>query len=86
MAISGMVLISGKRIENGRWFWKGQAGNSGGVRGSTFYRNRQKAMEPLWETLEMMGIKPKQECIQPIDSLTKAVGDAADDGSERVKL
>lgn len=66
-------------LERAGWkFWR--------VRGSTFYRNRQKAMEPLWETLEMMGIKPKQECIQPIDSLTKAVGDAADDGSERVKL
>lgn len=38
-------------LERVGWtFWR--------VRGSTFYRNREKAMESLWEKLDEMGIKP----------------------------
>lgn len=30
------------------------------LRASTFYRNREKALEPLWQKLEEMGIEPRR--------------------------
>lgn len=59
-------------LERAGWkFWR--------VRGSTFYRYRQRAMEPLWEILNKMGIEPKQGNQQQVDSLQRGA-DVAGDG------
>ncbi len=62
-------------LERAGWqFWR--------VRGSTFYRNPQRAMEPLWETLNKLRIEPKQGNQQPVESLPRVTDDAGDGAVE----
>lgn len=67
-------MLRQRQLERCGWnFWR--------VRGSTFYRDRNRALEPLWQRLTEMGIDPIQETADaqfalaaaaPVSSVTEA--------------
>ena len=58
MATSGMAPIATSRTWRVNAISSGLAGSSSEFGGSDFYRDREKAMEPVWSELDRLGIRP----------------------------